>query len=144
MVLIRTFHPTDLQDVMSLSNRTLGEIYNPGIYTTVFQFSPEGFLVAAENNNLIGFIIGIPEEKHLRILMLSVHERFQRRGIGGVLVQELMSRYMSKRFERIVLEVREGNDQGIKFYQKLGFTIDKMVPHYYSSGENAYRMSRVF
>ena len=143
MPFIRTFRPSDLQDIAVLADRTLGENYNPGIYTAVHQTNPEGFIVCHEGNDLIGFAVAVPEENDLRILMLSIHERYRRRGIGSSMLKELVSRFLAKGFKKLVLEVREGNDGAIEFYRNRGFEIESMIPNYYSTGESAYRMTRV-
>ncbi|MCK4717977.1 MAG: GNAT family N-acetyltransferase [Thermoplasmata archaeon] len=140
MMVIRTFRQSDLHDVMVLANRTLGEIYNPGIYTAIFQVVPEGFIVSYDNAKLTGLCVAVPEAQALRILMLSVDEEYRRSGIGRTLMKEIVSRFLARGFKSLTLEVRVGNDGGIGFYKELGFSITTMLPNFYSNGDSAYRM----
>jgi len=141
MVLIRTFRNTDLNDVIELSERTLGENYNPQLYTTVFQLAPEGFIVSYDHNQFLGFALAVQEETELRILMLAVDERRQRKGVGKGMITELVSRFLAKGVKTLTLEVRFGNDIAIEFYRKMGFSIKGAIPNYYSTGESAYKMT---
>lgn len=144
MTVMRTFQPHDLDSVVRLSNRTLRERYDPGIYIAVFQNHPEYFLVAYDSGKFLGFALALPdtESPDLRILMLSVHETYRRQSIGSGLLRELVSRALSSGIKRIVLEVNVENHEAISFYKRLGFSIDQMLSGYYATGHDAYRMSK--
>lgn len=140
MLVISTYNLRDLKEIMPLAARTLGEDYSPGIYSAIFQNFPQGFVVARQEDRVIGFCIMVPDVDSLRILMLSVHENHRKKGIGSALLKEALARMLSLNYKKLTLEVRETSHESIAFYKKLGFRIDSLLSGYYSNGDNAYRM----
>ncbi|XP_053677791.1 N-alpha-acetyltransferase 40 [Anopheles nili] len=59
---------------------------------------------------------------------LQVEAEFQRKGLGAFMMKALeqMARHFS--MERVVLTVLKNNDDGMRFYRRLGYDIDEMSP----------------
>ncbi|MCD6461722.1 MAG: GNAT family N-acetyltransferase [Thermoplasmata archaeon] len=143
MLTIRGFRPTDLPQVKRLSDRTLGEPYDPNIFSIIHRTQPEGFIVACYGDEIVGFALAVREEGWLRILMLSVSERWRRKGIGSALLEEITSRFRGKGLKGITLEVRVSNHEAISFYHKRGFATVELLHGYYTDGGPAYRMVKM-
>jgi len=74
----------------------------------------EGFIVAEENNDVVGFVLGIsPTPNQARILILAVDEKYRRRGVGAMLLNAFMNACIVKGVRLITLEVRTTNDDAI-------------------------------
>ena len=43
----------------------------------------------------------------------------------------------------MVLEVGVQNEAAIRFYHKLGYTVQRLLPNYYKDGSDAYLMEKV-
>jgi ribosomal-protein-alanine N-acetyltransferase len=112
----------------------LVDIYNLGA----------GFLVAQQDNILVGYIIfWIRFEDEGHIISLAVDTKNRRKGIASELLEsatDIFSRYDVKKLK---LEVRRGNKAARKFYNKMGFIEKNLMPSYYDDGEDAVVMERV-
>ena len=130
-------------NIMQLVGVTLGENYHPSFYINLHNFWPEGFIVAALKEQIVGFILTtISESKTARILMLAVYPYYQRRGIGASLMNAALKQCIQRNIKLIKLEVRTQNQDAIRFYRKFGFVINQTLLNYYKNGDNAYLMYR--
>ena len=79
------------------------------------------FLVAEENNKILGYIgmyLSIDEGE---ITNVAVSPEMRCHGIGGMLLAEAKKEAESRSVGRIVLEVRCSNDSAIRLYERNGF-----------------------
>jgi len=73
-----------------------------------------------DNAKLVGMVSGGKiDENTLKIYQLYVHPSYQRRGIGFKLMGATIEHFGPK---KVVLDVEEGNEKGLAFYRKFGFT----------------------
>lgn len=87
---------------------------------------------------LVGFgcLWSIVDEAHITIL--AVHPRYQRQGIGQVILVALLLSAHYRGLERASLEVRASNQSAIALYQKFGFkTAGRRRRYYQDTGEDA-------
>lgn len=142
-MLIRKFKPVDIFSVMRLINETFNENYEPAILMDFHSSWNEGFIVAEENSDVVGFVLGIsPAPNQARILILAVDEQYRRIGVGAMLLNAFMNACVVKGVRLITLEVRTTNNDAIRFYGKYGFNIVHLIPNYYKDGENGYIMHK--
>jgi ribosomal-protein-alanine N-acetyltransferase len=140
-VRLRCFGPRDLARVYELACNSLSENYNPTLFLDLYNYWQEGFIVAEEDGQIIGFIFGIMMSRtEARILMLAVDPRYRGRGYGSVLYREMQRQCAIKGMGSISLEVRVSNLVAIHFYEKMGFQLVGRIPKYYSNDEDAFRM----
>lgn len=93
------------------------------------------YLVAAQNDEIIGFCGAhiIFEEAH--IINMAVKEGFRNRGVGNKLLSGLLQYASNLGAGYITLEVRASNDSAKALYKKLGFEKVSIRKGYYK-GEN--------
>jgi ribosomal protein S18 acetylase RimI-like enzyme len=73
-----------------------------------------------EDRELVGMVCaGKIDENTVKVYQLYVLPSRQRRGIGSKLLEEAIERFRPR---KVVLDVEEGNQKGIAFYSKRGFT----------------------
>jgi len=99
------------------------------------------YIVALENNNVIGYagMWHVVNEGH--ILNVAVKAENRQQGIGSLLISELENIAMEKEMIGLTLEVRESNSAALQLYQKFGFKAEGIRKRYYSdSGEDAIIM----
>lgn len=80
------------------------------------------------NNELSGFIAGrlIPGSESVERFDSEIHNigvvpKFQRTGVGQLLLKSFIERCLNRCVQKIWLEVRAGNFNAISFYTKYGF-----------------------
>jgi ribosomal-protein-alanine acetyltransferase len=92
-------------------------------------------LVAKEDGNIIGFIIGalFMEDGNIvgHVLTIDVSPSHRRKGVGLKLLQEMEKIFRDKGAKVCRLEVREDNVAAISLYRKLGYRKVGMLKHYY-------------
>ncbi|MDI6917398.1 MAG: ribosomal protein S18-alanine N-acetyltransferase [Thermoplasmatales archaeon] len=142
-MLIRKFKPIDIFSVMRIISETFLENYEPALLMDFHSSWNDGFIVAEENNDVVGFILGIsPAPNQARILILAVDEKYREKGIGATLLNAFIQACLIRNVKLITLEVRTTNEAAIRFYGKYGFCIVHMIPDYYKDGENGYIMHK--
>ena len=101
------------------------------------------FLVAKEENEVIGYIgmsIVIDEGY---IFNVAVRENHRNKGVATALINELVTYGKKNNFSFITLEVRESNLPAISLYSKFGFIKAGEKKDYYSNPkENAILMTK--
>jgi ribosomal-protein-alanine N-acetyltransferase len=144
MATLRGFRPTDLTQIIPIVEEALFERYDPSLYGSLSLEWPEGFLVAADSQDLpIGFLLGVSQvTQEGRVLMFAVHRNYRSRGIGSALMEEFLARCRVRGFRRATLEVRVSNATAIRFYARYGYSVVDLLRGYYSDGENGYQMAR--
>lgn len=132
-----------IDDVMEIENILYSDPWSRKsfLYEVIAnQFSmPKVLLI---NNMIIGYVIiwTIFEEFH--IANIAIHPDYQNQGFGTFLLSEILKE--DKGLEYAILEVRETNLPAIHLYEKFGFTKISKRYRYYSNGENAIVMRKMF
>jgi ribosomal-protein-alanine N-acetyltransferase len=97
--------------------------------------------VAEDESGLAGFAVATalsvpgtpaedtPAECELELVLVPAHAR--RRGIGGMLVQTVLTWARDQGATEIWLEMRESNMRAVGLYQRCGFTTAGRRPGYY-------------
>jgi ribosomal-protein-alanine N-acetyltransferase len=141
--MIRRVQPNDIFPVVALAFETLPERYNPSIFSQFYESFPEGFLVALNQEMIIGFLIGIKTTPNIgRILMLAVTDSYRKQGIGSSLLTYFINEMKQQNVTSVELEVRTSNKRALRFYQARGFQLQEMLRGFYQNGENAYSMRK--
>lgn len=137
--MIRPVRYDDLPAVMHIAEETLTLSYTHDFFVGMWQLSPEHFLVAEREGTVVGFILGVlTDVATLRILLLCVAPRWQRRGIGS----QLLQRICTPDLRQVYLEVRDDNQGAIAFYRRHGFVVTEQLPDFYPDGTAGYRMEQ--
>ena len=122
---------------------SLNEIYPTSLYLDIHRWWRAGFMVAELNGGATGFIAGVLNApQSARILMLAVSPPARNLGIGTALLNAFLRECTASGAANIELEVRKSNVNAIRFYDRHGFAIRHDIPHFYTDGEDAWKMAR--
>ncbi len=150
---IRGFEQKDLESVMEINRTCLPENYSSSFFLEIFEKYPEAFLVALNDNRVVGYIMcrlerGFSEMSRFRlvkkghVVSIAVLPEHRGRGIATELVRRAMKGLVEKEAEECFLEVRASNRSAQELYKKLGFMEGRSIPFYYQNGEGAIVMSK--
>ncbi len=153
--IIRRCDPSDIIPVMEINLKTLPEHYSDYFYESLLAELPEAFIVAEVEKKLVGYIMckieyGFSNFKKLgfvkkgHVVSVAVLPEYRQKGIGRALVEESIAGVKLKKSDELYLEVRCSNNEAIRLYEKLGFTIKQRLKAYYRDGEDAYLMAIEF
>lgn len=97
-------------------------------------------LVASVDGRLAGFAIMKFRDEESHLFLLAVTPTLQRTGIGRALLAWLEKSCRTAGMRHIRVEVRAGNLQARKFYERFGFRFVGQVAGYYDKRESAIVM----
>jgi len=137
---------------MEINLRTLPEHYSDYFYESLLEELPEAFIVAEISGKIIGYIMckiehGFSNFKKLgfvkkgHVVSVAVIDEHRRKGFGSVLVDEAVKGVKTVQGSELYLEVRCSNNDAVRLYEKLGFSIIQRLKAYYRDGEDAYVMA---
>ena len=82
------------------------------------EYKKEHFQVIELQNEPVGYLEIEPFQDHIFLANLMILQKFQGKGLGKIIMQDLI-----KNNPKIVLEVLKVNQRALKFYQELDFEI---------------------
>jgi predicted double-glycine peptidase len=77
-----------------------------------------------------------------RLYNLAVDPAFRGKGFGDRLLRECELESARRDCDKITLEVRQDNENAIRFYEKHGYVAVKNLPDYYSDGMAGLKMAK--
>ena len=142
-MIIREFKRPDLKRVLEIELSSFDDPYPSNVLVDLYNLGA-GFLVAQEDNIVVGYIIfWIRFEDEGHIISLAVDQKYYRKKIGSQMVETALEIFKRYNVNSIRLEVRKGNRKARKFYQKLGFVEKAHLEEYYEDGEDAVVMGKL-
>lgn len=110
----------DLAEVVNLERAAQSFPWSLQNFEDALQAGYEAW-VLRENEELVGFCIGMVAPDVTHILVIAVNKSHQRNGAGRRLISQLESIARERGAEALVLEVRPSNEAARGFYAVLGF-----------------------
>ena len=95
------------------------------------------FYLAVTERGVAGYYGFLHILDELHILNVAVDPSFRRQGVGGAMMAHLKEVMKRLSCRAATLEVRESNSEAIKLYERAGFSLAGVRPHYYMDKENA-------
>ena len=150
--ILRRCELSDIIPVMEINLRTLPEHYSDYFYESLLEELPEAFIVAEISGKIVGYIMckiehGFSNFKKLgfvkkgHVVSIAVMNEHRSKGFGSALVNESIEGVKIRQCSELYLEVRCSNNDAVKLYEKLGFSIIQRLKAYYRDGEDAYVMA---
>ena len=150
--IFRRCEPSDLIGVMEINMKTLPEHYSDYFYESLLEELPEAFIVAEISGKIVGYIMcklehGFSNFKKLgfvkkgHVVSIAVMNEHRGKGLGSAIVNEAINGVKIRQCSELYLEVRCSNNEAVRLYEKLGFSIIHRLKAYYRDGEDAYVMA---
>lgn len=149
---LRKFTMNDLAKVTKINETCLPENYTDIFFADLHRRHPETFIVAEENDQVVGYIMcrievglsnlgfsGIVKKGH--VVSVAVLPEHRRKGLGIALVIQAMEGMKQYGGKQCYLEVRVTNQEAISLYKQLGFEVSRTIHGYYADGEDAFVMT---
>lgn len=144
MITIKTAELQDLSAILAIEQL----VFNTGSYPAfvirqLFDIATDLFIVAKENNKILGFVIGTinTNKKQGWILSIAVHPAARGKQIGKQLTSKIITLLKEKSCSEICLTVHPENTVAIKIYKALGFIGNVIIDNYFLDNEKRIVMT---
>jgi [ribosomal protein S18]-alanine N-acetyltransferase len=126
----------------TLIEHGLGWSWTPARVERAIKSRDSCVLVARREGRLAAFAIMHFAEDIAHLNLLAVASAHRRQGLGRRLLEWLFATAVEAGVFRVDLELRADNEHARRFYERLRFQAQNIVPGYYQGREAALRMTR--
>ena len=91
------------------------------------QVNPELFLVGLVDDKVVTAVMGGYEGHRGWVNYLAVDPAYQRRGLGGQVMEAVEKKILAMSCTKINLLIRTDNTAAVKFYESIGYKMDEVV-----------------
>jgi ribosomal protein S18 acetylase RimI-like enzyme len=120
---IRPMNIDDLSIVESLDESAFGSLWHNSRGSLEYAYRQAAFATIAENEGaIVGYQISTSMQMGGHLARLATHPDFQRRGIGSLLVRDLLMQFKQRGALRITVNTQEDNYASVALYERAGFT----------------------
>lgn len=144
--IVRKMLPSDMDAVMAIEKECFGaEAYSEKQIAYDLNENPvSAIYCAVVDHEVVGFIDFMITFDSASITQIAVKESFRKKGIGNLLIGQLIKDCESKEdhVDFLTLEVRKSNLTAQSFYKKHKFQNITVKKNYYSDGEDAIYLVR--
>lgn len=132
---------SDLDKVLKIENSSFISPWNKEQFLYELNENPYAVLLVADYEGVIcGFIDFWVTFDVAQLNQIAVHENLRKKGIGEILLQDMLNRVSQQEVSKATLEVRVQNNKAINLYTKYGFKQEIIKKHYYDNGDDAIFM----
>ena len=143
MYTIRKMTRLDIEPVGEIEAISFGDPWSKKSMEDIFTYGDNHYYVAIEDNRIIGFagIMKVLDEADL--VNIAVNLIYRGKGVGKLLMEEILHQSKELNIAKITLEVRASNFSAIRMYNKFDFVhIATRKDYYVNPIENALIMQR--
>ena len=141
-VSFRSMTRADLDDVMAIERTAFTYPWSSRFFLQELEVECARSILAEVNGRIVGYVLFwlLPDE--VDIHNIAVHREFRRRGLGRILLHQVIARAQRRLSLRVTLEVRISNIGARKLYESMEFAVTGSRKGYYSdNGEDALAMA---
>ncbi len=142
MIEIKKMTLEDYEKIKDNLQKDFDDFWTPTILESELKNENSRYVVAKENNKIVGFagIIILPDDIEITNIVTKKTER--KKGIGKLLLDKIIEISKEEKKELLSLEVNEKNLIAINLYSKFGFEKVGIRKKYYNGIEDAIIMTK--
>ena len=132
----------DLDCIKEILFTEFDDFWNYNVFKQEILNENSQYIVAKENNNIVGFagILIILDEAN--ITNIVTRKTYRNKGIGKLLLKNLIEISKNLNLKSMTLEVNEQNIPAINLYKSFGFENAGLRKKYYNNEQNAIIMTK--
>lgn len=117
---LRDMTMADLDAVLGMEQQVHSHPWTRGNFTASLS-SAHFCKVYAAADEITGYAVMMPVLDEVHMLDIGIAKTLQRKGLGEKLLKEMLMLARTRKFKRMLLEVRTSNVAAIALYRKTGF-----------------------
>jgi ribosomal-protein-alanine N-acetyltransferase len=141
-VVVAPMRPRDLRGVLRIEEAVFAAPWSHRLFVEeLAQRTSRAYRVAWVDTDIVGFagLMAVDDEAHVN--NVAVDPDWQGRGLGAVLVLDLVRVALERGLRHLTLEVRVGNEPALALYRRFGLSPVGVRPNYYpETGDDALVM----
>ena len=142
MLNVRSMKREDGREVAKLEKQIFSDAWSEKSILDTLEQSQAFILVAESEGNIVGYCIVYHALDEAEIARIAVNENRRKQGVGQELLRATCRVCMQQGICRLLLDVRESNENARNFYSKFGFAEDGIRKNFYQNPqEHAVLMS---
>jgi len=142
---IRSASAADLQAICLIEDDSFSDPYPSYLLKRLLDDTRNNFVVAENvSGALVGYSVSSIEGRLAHLISIAVLTEGRRKGVATVLLKNLIKGLEARQVEELWLEVKQGNKEAIKLYEKFHFATMMVLENYYLDGSAALRMRMTF
>lgn len=142
MIEIRKMTIEDFEKISDNLEEKFDEFWKPSILKSELENPNSHYVVAIENEEVLGFAGIIVSLDDSEITNIVVRKDIRKKGIGTMLLEKLIEMSKDLKKDSISLEVNEKNCAAIKLYESLDFKALGSRKKYYNGKDDAIIMTK--
>lgn len=142
--MLRQYCKEDIKAIIDIENNSLHSSLGEEYYLQDLNNNLARHYVYEIENKIIGFISSVYDGFTLEILNFAIRKEYQNQGIGTKLLSEFLEIFVIEGVNGVVLDVRKSNERAQHLYEKLGFKTINVRKNYYTNGEDALVLQKLY
>lgn len=130
-MIIRTMRLEDVSAIAKLEQICFSDPWSETSIKSELNNPLSYWLVADDNGTIAGYVGSQSVLDSADMMNIAVAPEYRRRGVGRMLINNLISYLREQKVIALLLEVRVSNMAAISLYQKFGFEQVGRRPRYY-------------
>jgi ribosomal protein S18 acetylase RimI-like enzyme len=119
---LRPMNIDDLSEIEDLDRRSFGPIWHNSKETLELAYRQAAVATVAEfEDQIYGYQISTALQKGGHLARLAVEPGFQRKGIGGALLADLLTQFRRRGATNVTVNTQSDNQASIALYERFGF-----------------------
>ncbi|MDD3383399.1 MAG: ribosomal protein S18-alanine N-acetyltransferase [Bacilli bacterium] len=144
-MIVREMNIDDIKKVKEIEDQVYKVPWTNTMFLNEIISNKFAYLFVLENNNeIIGYSGVWIVADTATITKVTVSKEYQGKGLGDILIEDLINRVKSVKCAYVSLEVRVSNTKAFNLYKKYAFKQVAVRKKYYNDGEDAYAMVKYF
>lgn len=140
-MIVREMNVDDLDVVLKIEEDSYKSPWSKAMFLNELTDNKYAFLFVLEANGMIVGYYGFwAVDENAMITKVTIIKPLRGKGLGKILMEDLITRLNLLECDSVTLEVRVSNISAIKLYEKYGFEIIGKRTEYYQDGEDAHVM----
>jgi ribosomal-protein-alanine N-acetyltransferase len=140
-MIVREMNVDDLDVVLKIEEDSYKSPWSKAMFLNELTDNKYAFLFVLEANGMIVGYYGFwAVDENAMITKVTIIKPLRGKGLGKILMEDLITRLNLLECDSVTLEVRVSNISAITLYEKYGFKIIGKRTEYYQDGEDAHVM----
>ncbi|MBE5928233.1 MAG: ribosomal-protein-alanine N-acetyltransferase [Lachnospiraceae bacterium] len=140
-ITIRMMDYNDIEEIFAIEAECFTEPWTKESFKYSVDTESDYSVVAVCDGRVCGYLMLRITYDSADIMNVAVAASYRKKGIAGLMMQDVIGYAKNKGVESFLLEVRESNAPAIGLYEKMGFkTIGRRKGYYTSPTEDALVM----